>query len=85
MGITFFNKLRTSIVAAFLFGVGAALTLDEFALWLNLEDVYWAKEGRISVDVVVAASVFLLAAYVITRAPEPTWVDRVLRRLGVRT
>ena len=28
------------------YGVGAALTLDEFALWLNLEDVYWEKEGR---------------------------------------
>ena len=29
-----------------LYGVGAALTLDEFALWLNLKDVYWAREGR---------------------------------------
>jgi len=26
-----------------LYGVGAALTLDEFALWLRLEDVYWAR------------------------------------------
>lgn len=25
------------------FGVGAALTLDEFALWLHLSDVYWAE------------------------------------------
>ena len=32
---------------------GAALTLDEFALWLNLEDVYWAKQGRESIDAVV--------------------------------
>src|SRR5712692_6428412 len=37
---------------AFAFGVGAALTLDEFALWLNLRDVYWEHAGRISVDVV---------------------------------
>jgi hypothetical protein len=35
------------------FGAGAALTLDEFALWLNLEDVYWAKKGRESIDAVV--------------------------------
>jgi hypothetical protein len=35
------------------FGVGSALTLDEFALWLNLEDVYWAKQGRESIDAVV--------------------------------
>ena len=36
------------------YGVGAALTLDEFALWLNLEpDVYWAREGRLSIDAVI--------------------------------
>jgi hypothetical protein len=37
------------------FGIGAGLTLDEFALWLHLEDVYWAEEGRRSVDAVVIA------------------------------
>ena len=34
------------------FGAAAALTLDEFALWLNLQDVYWARQGRQSVDAV---------------------------------
>jgi hypothetical protein len=38
------------------FGVGAGLTLDEYALWLHLEDVYWSEEGRRSVDAVVIAS-----------------------------
>jgi hypothetical protein len=38
------------------FGVGAGLTLDEYALWLHLEDVYWAEEGRQSVDAVVIAA-----------------------------
>jgi hypothetical protein len=42
-------------VLAVLFGVGAALTLDEFALWLHLEDVYWEREGRSSVDAVLVA------------------------------
>jgi hypothetical protein len=42
---------------AVLFGIGAALALDEFALWLNLRDVYWAKEGRASVDAVVIVSI----------------------------
>jgi len=37
---------------ALLYGIGAALTLDEFALWLNLKDVYWEKEGRASIDAV---------------------------------
>ena len=35
------------------FGIGAALTLDEFALWLYLRDVYWAPEGRSSIDATV--------------------------------
>jgi hypothetical protein len=42
---------------AVLFGAGAALTLDEFALWLHLEDVYWSREGRSSVDAVLIALV----------------------------
>jgi hypothetical protein len=33
-----------------LFGVASALTLDEFALWLNLRDVYWEREGRESFE-----------------------------------
>ncbi|GAA1967657.1 hypothetical protein [Catenulispora subtropica] len=45
-------------VFAALFGAGAALTLDEYALWLYLGDVYWATEGRKSVDVVVYAAGF---------------------------
>ena len=37
-------------VTAMLFGVASALTLDEFALWLNLRDVYWEREGRESFE-----------------------------------
>jgi hypothetical protein len=43
-------------IAAAGFGIGAGLTLDEYALWLHLEDVYWAEEGRRSVDAVVIAA-----------------------------
>jgi hypothetical protein len=39
-------------VAAAVFGVGVSLTVDEFALWLHLEDVYWTREGRKSVDAI---------------------------------
>ncbi|BBX25185.1 hypothetical protein [Mycolicibacterium alvei] len=42
-------------VAAVFFGIGAALVLDEFALILHLSDVYWAQDGRTSVDAVFAA------------------------------
>jgi hypothetical protein len=40
------------------FGIGAGFTLDEFALWVRLEDVYWSQEGRASVDAVVVACAF---------------------------
>ncbi len=39
-------------VMALFYGIGAALTLDEFALWLNLRDVYWSREGRLSIGAV---------------------------------
>ncbi len=44
---------RSSRLTSASYGAGAALTLDEFALWLNLQDVYWAKQGRESIDAVV--------------------------------
>lgn len=58
------GKRRSALspVTAVLFGIGAALTLDEFALWLTLQDVYWAKQGRDSVDAVVLFLALLSAA-----------------------
>ncbi|MDQ0990465.1 hypothetical protein [Streptomyces sp. V3I7] len=52
------------VLAAFVFGVGVGLVLDEFALILHLDDVYWSEQGRKSVEVVVltAALVGLLLA-----------------------
>ena len=44
---------RASGITSVVFGSGAALTLDEFALWLNLADDYWNKQGRESIDAVV--------------------------------
>jgi hypothetical protein len=43
-------------ICALAFGVGVGLTIDEFALWVHLEDVYWAKEGRSSIDATVIAA-----------------------------
>ena len=40
------------------FGIGMGLTLDEFALWLDLRDVYWLPEGRKSIDAVIVAVTF---------------------------
>jgi hypothetical protein len=46
-------------MCAFAFGVGIGLTIDEFALWLYLDDVYWSERGRSSVDAAVLAAAFL--------------------------
>ncbi len=42
-------------VLASVFGIGSALVLDEYALVLHLRDVYWAEEGRSSIDAVFVA------------------------------
>jgi hypothetical protein len=48
------NEQRSaSRITSIAYGSGAALTLDEFALWLNLADDYWTKQGRESIDAVV--------------------------------
>ncbi len=52
------DRSRLEIVAV-LFGIGAALTLDEFALWLHLRDVYWEREGRRSIDAVLITAAIL--------------------------
>ena len=44
------------------FGIGMGLTLDEFALWLNLQDVYWSEKGRQSIDAVIVATLMLVVA-----------------------
>lgn len=44
-------------LVAIAFGIGTGLTLDEFALWLELRDVYWSQEGRKSIDAVIIAAI----------------------------
>jgi hypothetical protein len=47
---------RNHPAVALTYGAGLALIVDEFALLLDLKDVYWAKQGRISVDLGIGAS-----------------------------
>jgi len=70
LGITLWTE-RLHPWLAIAFGIGAALVIDEFALWLNLRDVYWAKQGRMSVDVAIIVAALLglyYAAYRFWRA-----------------
>jgi hypothetical protein len=57
------------------YGIALALILDEYALLLNLSDVYWSSQGRLSVDIVltvIAAGGAYIAAM--------TWVNEAVRR-----
>ena len=78
----FFGRLM-----AVSYGVGAALTLDEFALWLSLEpDAYWSREGRLSIDaVVIFGAVLAVGAWgaPFFRALQRVWGKRVVVRSGV--
>jgi hypothetical protein len=57
-------------IYAVFFGVGLGLTIDEYALWLRLDDVYWSREGRSSIDATLIALgffAFVLLAFVPAR------------------
>jgi hypothetical protein len=83
-----FDQARWHPWLAIPFGVGAALVLDEFALLLNLQDVYWAKEGRQSLDAVVLV-VALLGVYLVAerfwRAAAREVVEKVRELTSTRT
>lgn len=71
-------------IAGISFGIGAALVLDEFAMVLHLDDVYWSSEGRLSADAVTLAAVVLFCALLIaapnTPNPDPVegfWLNAV--------
>jgi hypothetical protein len=70
-------------VLAIVFGAGASLVLDEFAMLLHLDDVYWTTEGRLSIDACMAAVAFLGLA-VLATFPLPTdhGSDRLAREIG---
>jgi hypothetical protein len=56
LGLAALGDSPLTEICAFAFGVGAGLTIDEFALWVYLDDVYWAEEGRSSIDAMVIAA-----------------------------
>jgi hypothetical protein len=61
------------------YGIGAALTLDEFALWLNLDAMaYWSREGRESIDAIVLFGALLA----VTTWGAPLW-RRLFRRQAI--
>ncbi|HEY1854480.1 MAG TPA: hypothetical protein VGG40_07820 [Solirubrobacterales bacterium] len=56
LGFFAFGRSPATEICAAFFGIGIGLTIDEFALWVHLEDVYWAEQGRSSIDATVLAA-----------------------------
>lgn len=69
-------------LVAVAFGIGMGLTMDEFALWLNLQDVYWQEKGRQSIDAVVVTTALLVIALLGLQFWIDVW-DAVLVLTGV--
>ena len=67
------SSVTISRVIALVYGVAAALTLDEFALWLHLQDVYWERQGRASVDAAFLFGAVISAGF---------WGGPFLRRIS---
>lgn len=64
LGFWFYDAGWPLYVCALLFGIGAGLTLDEFALFVHLDDVYWSQEGRSSIDAgVIAVGAMMLVLF----------------------
>jgi len=74
------SRAKASRATAVGYGVASALTLDEFALWLNLQDVYWARQGRQSVDAVAVFGGLLSIG--IWGGPFLLGIGRELRKLA---
>ena len=66
VGISFWHKQKVRYVIAIVYGIGAALTIDEFSLWLFLQDVYWAKQGRDSIDAIIVVVILLIISLIFT-------------------
>ncbi|MGA2911011.1 MAG: hypothetical protein ABSE17_00015 [Candidatus Levyibacteriota bacterium] len=80
VGISFWSVHKLRTLMAVLFGIGAALTIDEFALWLYLRDVYWAKQGRDSIDAFIFVIIIFSIAFLISEIHDHAWIKKLLRR-----
>ncbi len=79
------ERYRSHPVVATSYGSGLALIVDEFALLLDLKDVYWAKEGRLSVDIgiggIAAAGSYFAALPAVRAMRERREAERAPARL----
>jgi hypothetical protein len=67
------RQRRASRLTSLAYGAASALILDEFALWLNLKDVYWQKQGRQSLEALALFAGLLLWAVLIAPFARAVW------------
>lgn len=77
IGLSFWATERVRHIMAILFGIGAALTIDEFALWFYLDDVYWLPLGRISIDAIIYTVTIFSIAFVLSEIHDHHWIRRL--------
>lgn len=80
VGLSFWNYKPIRLFSSILFGIGAALAIDEFALWLFLKDVYWSQQGRSSIDAVIITTALLTIAFVLSEIHDHYFIKKLLRR-----
>ncbi len=80
IGISFWASDRIRHIMAILFGIGAALTIDEFALWLYLRDVYWERQGRDSIDAIIYVIIIFSIIFVISEIHDHMWIKRLFKK-----
>lgn len=80
VGISFWSVHKLRVFMAILFGIGAALTIDEFALWFYLRDVYWAKQGRDSIDGIILVILLISIVLLISEVHDHSWIKKLLKR-----
>ena len=74
------ERIRRHPLMAVAYGIGMAFIVDEFALLLDLKDVYWAKQGRTSVDLAItlsAAGATVLAAGPVLSRLRRDWIQAI--------
>jgi hypothetical protein len=80
VGISFWATDKIRHLMAILFGIGAALAIDEFALWLYLKDVYWEKQGRDSIDAIIYTIIILSIIFVISEVHDHRQIKKIFKK-----
>ncbi len=81
VGISFWPNQIARRFSALVFGIGAGLTIDEFALWLYLEDVYWSHQGRNSIDAIIIVTAILVTVYTLSEIYDHRHIKKIVNSI----